>query len=376
MSRDRCDRIRGATAVLAAWILAGTVVLGCGAVLPSATLPPEILRSIQVRESLGLRSDEAWVIAVAEDPMSVDRDGIKVTPLEASRLDDAVLQKARELRIAFGLRADVQWIQAVLADPKSVETPEGLILAPDEAAAWVRRVKLQSELTEALNGYGSTHPEQWGGWYFESDTEAVALVTEQVDFHAANLRALVAPSAGQLDVRQVEWSLSELQAHASAVEADRAWFHSQGVRVTSVEADVEANRTVIEGEIAIPQSGVAGAIRSRFAPADWMSLRLRLDSSASLPLGKLRVTVLDLAGNPIVGVWCEALPDIVGAAGDTTFRDTDDQGQCRWGDDALLGATDFEIRIVVRPAGRILGSARVTVQADEEVLLTVRASAP
>jgi hypothetical protein len=63
--------------------------LGCSLELGSApppavdaSIPPEIREAISVRQEFGLRSDEAWVRAVAANPDAVMDFGIPMLPFE------------------------------------------------------------------------------------------------------------------------------------------------------------------------------------------------------------------------------------------------------------------------------------------------------
>src|SRR5688572_704601 len=88
---------RAVPLVALAWLLVGALSAGCAVELERPTAPPEptladataeavneeaALEWIAFREQYELRSDRAWVLSVAGNPLSVNDTGIPLLPYE------------------------------------------------------------------------------------------------------------------------------------------------------------------------------------------------------------------------------------------------------------------------------------------------------
>ena len=226
-------------------LLFAFAVAGCGfAPVASPSLSADVLHASEVRQSLGLRADAAWVLTVENDPTAVERGDIKVTAAEASELDERRFRKEIALRTQLGLADDPAWVRAVLADPNSVIRIVGfpILMAPEEAAEWDRRAASESEVRAALDEYAASHSDEWGGWYLiENSPGAVALVTRSLEEHRAALKALVGTQALPIEVRQVKWTLAELAAFQTEVFADENWFDERGLLLIEASDDKPSN---------------------------------------------------------------------------------------------------------------------------------------
>jgi hypothetical protein len=369
----RTSQLRG----VALLVLLATFATGCGLTsVASPSVPPEVGHAIQVRESLGLRSDLESVLGVTSDPTALERDGIKVTIAEALDLDERRLRKEVALRTQLGLADDPEWVRAVLADPNSVIRHVGvpILMSPEEAAAWDRRASSQNALREALDEYGDAHVGEWGGWYIPADSPgAVALVTDHLEEHRAALDALAAPEVGPIQVRGVQWSYSQLVGFRGSVWSDEDWFDKHGVRLIHAEEDKPTNRVLVKVEVPHPDLA-ARAIESvldHFDGVGWMTVSAQVDPFEWLGVGSLVVNVVDRSGRPVAGMTCQIIPAVYGAAGDYTILDSDELGRCRWVDEYAVAATSFRIEVRRMLSDPILGTARVSVEPGQEASITI-----
>jgi hypothetical protein len=358
-------------------LLIALLVSGCGlSSVPSPSIPPDIERAIQVRESLGLRSDQEWVLNVTNDPNALERDGIKVTAAEGLDLDERRLRKEVTLRTQLGLADDPAWVRAVLSDPNSVIRHVGvpILMSPEEAAAWDRRASNQEDLREALDEYGAAHVGEWGGWYIPVDSPgAVALVTDHLEEHRVAIEALTGPEVGPVQVRQVAWTYSELTEFRRRVWADEGWFDKRGVRLIHAEQDKATNRVSVK--VRVPQPDVAAetieAVLDHFDADDWMTISTQVDAKEWLGVGTLVVTVVDQLGRPVPDMTCQIIPAVYGAAGDSTIMDSDELGRCLWTGRFAVAATSFRVEVRRRLDEPILATGQVSVDPGQEASTTI-----
>jgi hypothetical protein len=359
-------------------LLLASVASSCGPVsVASPSIRPDIERAILVRQSLGLRSDPEWVTNVANDPTAVRRDGINVTVAEAFDLDERRLRKEVALRTQLGLVDDPIYVRGVLADPTSVTRNVGvpILMSPDEAAAWDRQVSSQANLREALDQYGEAHVGEWGGWYIPVDRPgAVALVTDHLDEHRVVLEALTGPDVGPVEVRQVEWTYSELVGFRGRVWRDEKWFDKHGVRLIHAEEDKPSNRISVKVEVSHPDlaAGAIEAVLDHFDATGWMTVSAQVDPYEWLGVGTLVVNVVDQAGRPVAGMTCQIIPAAYGAAGDNTILDSDELGRCSWTGDFAVAATSFRVEVRRRLSDPIVGAGRVSVERGQQASITIR----
>lgn len=207
--------------------------------------PEDVLAWQQFRAAYGLRSDQSWVLEVADDPLNMNDIGVPLLRWEIDRVS------AMNLAVV--------------------------------------------DLVPGLEAYGRLTPDSYAGTFIEGPI-AVIQFTNQVDERRAALATLLGRDA-PVEVRQVRYSLGELETFTMQVEAARAWFTSVGAELTSVGARQQDN--VVELTYRANDENLEPRIRSHFGQADW----LRLSRDGPLPwtggYGRLVVRIVDKTGRPV-----------------------------------------------------------------------------
>ena len=112
----------------------------------------------------------------------------------------------------------------MVVDRQHRPTRKNRAVIDDSDVAGDPEMREQDELEpdlDILHEYADQHPEVWGGVEFAAlarPARLVAFVTEDVDRHAAHLRALV-PHPDRLDVQQVVMSARDRDALAGQLSA-------------------------------------------------------------------------------------------------------------------------------------------------------------
>lgn len=200
----------------------------------------------------------------------------------------------QQFRAAYGLRSDPSWVLAVASDPLSVNDL-GVPLLRWE----IDRVSAMNlavvDLVPGLEAYGRLIPGSYAGTYIEGPI-AVIQFTNQVDERHAALATLLGRDS-PVEVRQVRYSLIELENFKMQVEADRAWFTSIRAELTSVSVRPQDN--LVELTYRANDENLEPRIRSHFGHADWLAL----SRSGPLPwtggYGRLVVRIIDQTGRPV-----------------------------------------------------------------------------
>lgn len=361
-------------ALLAIFLVLGSA--GCVAIsTPSASTSGDILHATEVRQSLGLRADAAWVLTVANDPTAVEREGIKVTAAEAVELDERRFRKEIALRTQLGLSDDPAWVRAILANPNSVIRNVGfpILMAPEEAAEWDRRVASESDVRAALDEYAASHSDEWGGWYISEDSPgAVALVTRNLEDHRAALKALIGTQALPIEVRQVTWTFAQLAAFRDDVFADEEWFDEHGLLLTEASENKPSNRVRVVVEIPSPDLNATtiDSVFEHFGSTEWMTVSTEVDPYTWLGAGSLIVTVVDQFGRPVPNMTCRLFPAVEGGAANNTIVNSDTDGRCDWSETGLA-ATSFRVEVRQSLDSPLLGAAQAAVKPKEETSISI-----
>ena len=195
---------------------------------PLVSLDPEVARSIDARHAAGLRYDRAWVEAVMGDPDAVVWNGIRVSPDEAALMEQRRVREAMDVRAGVGLPADEATVRALPADPTTVIRQGVIPLSPAEAKAWDVRATTSTTLIPALMAYGAQYPDDWGDVFVEDDGTVVVSFSDHLNAHRRAVAAMLLPGSVAVEVRQVRWSVAELDAIVDQVSYDLAWFDGQG----------------------------------------------------------------------------------------------------------------------------------------------------
>lgn len=320
----------------------------------------EFERSVSVRTANGLQSDPDWVWTVIVNPDSVVRWGVHVTPDEAREIDELEVRKAIEFRRSVGMLADASWVRSLQANPLA-EKRNGVPMSAEEAAAFDARIRTQLEVAPAIQAYGEQHSDEWAGAWIDPVTSGVvARFTGHLDEHRKAILALIAPGVATIEVREARWSTRQLDAFNAQIwtPVNLAWFEGLGVKLLGGGSRVIENDVGVKVAVPAPRADVAAKIVERFQGDDWLNVEVRIEPSMNLRFGALTIKVLDSGRRPMVGVACEVVPDVPGAGGDETVRDSDADGICSW---ERIHATGYRIDIWGRFRETLLMSARVTV---------------
>ncbi|MBI3748274.1 MAG: hypothetical protein HY262_05460 [Chloroflexi bacterium] len=212
------------------------------------------------------------------------------------------MQHAIELRRSLGLRSDLAWVEAVAADPRATSTLLAIPLLPDEAAA----VNAQSNDAEAViavvNDYVASHVDEFGGVYIDhaSGAGVVALWTAHLEEHETAIRARLKPGA-RFAVRLVAYTERYLRGLQDRVVADRDWMASIPAVFESAGVDVIRNVTMVSVSSANPNAPDLVEAHYGFGNA------LEVDSDGTgavlIPWGKVEGRVRTPAGDPPADNW-------------------------------------------------------------------------
>jgi hypothetical protein len=222
--------------------------------------------------------------------------------------------------------------------------------------------------------YGAAHEPDWAGAFIDQENGGVLVVqfAGNFDTHRKAILAHVHPGA-PLELRQVQWSLAQLQGFARRVVGDEEWFKTIPAFLYGFGPDVAANRVSIQISSVVPDA--TSQIENHYG---WSSdiVKVVSDGTGALLLetGLLRVTARDTTGRPVSGLACVAVPDLSGAyePRPVPMPMTDADGVC----DLVLPATGYWIRLE-RGGGppELVAIGRAVVIEDRamEVVVTVPA---
>ena len=327
--------------VLALLIALATVITGCDAGEPGET-PPES--------------------AVAATPSPDEADSIR-------------------LRTSMGLRSDIAWIRAVAADPRS-SLEYSVPLLPEEIAEIDARAVNADAVVVAIDRYTAAHADEFGGLYLDQEHAAGAVTTlwtAHLDQHAAAMRALVHPTA-RIAFKAARFTYAELRAFQDRISADWGWMRDVGIAPMGVGVDIIANRVEIDVSSADPDA--APIVTDYYAaPPGMLAVISDGTGAALIRSGTIRGRVLDANGRPpgerlvteLILQWT-----------------SDGPGDCGGGDIGygLLGDGSFElpcqagghtiqVQIGIPDAGwQTIASGHVVAIADAVVNLEIRLDGP
>ncbi len=346
---------------------------------PSPTLSPAIEERIEaaiaMRGARGMRFDREWVIAAEAQPGAAFGWGVRIHPGEAPRVVEGNLRWSMETREALGYRADEAWVRAVILDPTSVLRMNQLLLMPDEAALYDRAIDASNNLAPVIGAYGREHPDEWAGWYLDAGRPHI-LVSGHAAQHEVALEALFANTV-DLTVSEVRWSQAELNRF-------RRQLKDPGFRARLAAADLDFEGHALETkenrvllELSTDREGLDMesardlAYEALGKRPGWLVVEVEiLPPIPDLGYGSLVVTVVDAAGKPVTYRDVDLVPDVPRAnAGALTGSTLGADGIAIWERIAATGYT-----VIVRATGSTdaeLGSGHVVVPRDGEAMLTI-----
>lgn len=249
--------------------------------------------------------------------------------------------KAIDFRKTFSLRADEGWIRLVAADPASEagRVKYGVSLSPEEVANLDQRTVAVEAIRVQVIQYGLAHPDDWAGAYIDQQREGI-LVTQfsgNVEQHRQALMRGIGPLA-KFEVLPVEYSLRSLKAEAAKLQGADEWFRTIPAVLEAYGVDEAANRILIR--ISSVKPDAQDIIERHFG---WTGLtKVESDETGALllPFGTLRVQARDARGDPVAGLGCTAVSDLVGVY-EVLAPVTNQQGVCV----LQLPATGYWIRL-------------------------------
>ncbi len=247
------------------------------------------------------------------------------------------MTEAMSVRTRFGLRADDAWIRSVAADPAAqVGMSEfGIPLLPAEFADLMSRRWDEDLLTNA-NAYGLLFPEDYAGAYINLKASGVVVeFKDQIERHRKALANLAA-DPGLVEVRQVAWSLKDLEGFTARVEAARAWFDTIGVRFLQVGHRV--NENFIHVDFTGPDEAAVAAIEDHFGNPTWLKALWDGPPRWAGPRADLVIKLRDTNGRPVRNVWCDVLPEDQRA-----IREFQNDSFFGAGDDGICALTNFPV---------------------------------
>lgn len=290
-----------------------------------------------------------------------------VTSSPSSRAyDEADVTEWIAFRTRYGLRSDRPYILSVAADPASTNDT-GIPLTPGELAALGSLNVAQADLIAAIKEYGGSRARAYAGMVVDGST-VVLQVAGPVAPHVAALKAILGRTDGW-EVREVRWTLTELQGFADTVEASRPWFEGRDMLVPGPAVDEGLNAVLVD--YFARDRAVGEQLAQHLGDPAWLEMRYGGPPPFTGARGRLEVKVVDGHGRPIEGLYCQAFPvdPTVNADTGESFS-TNSKGICS--QLHLPGAT---YRIVVnrlKDGEPIpIGKGRATVRADTTSRITI-----
>lgn len=212
---------------------------------------------------------------------------------------------AKRFRETFGLRSDDAWIRAVAADPLSAPglAAYGVPLTPEEVVELDRRQRESQPVARTIQEYSESFPTQAAGVYIDQANAAlvVALFTADIDLHREAIQRLVNPAA-RFEVRQVRWSLQQLTEISERVGSDLSWLTTIDAAYRGDGVDVQGNVVVLQISSTNPAAGEL--VRAHYGLAV-DQLRVESDGrEANPPHGTLLIKAVEPDGRPADDLEC------------------------------------------------------------------------
>jgi hypothetical protein len=215
--------------------------------------------------------------------------GPAVDPSAGASLDPAITYAISQ-RKQFGLRSDLAWVLAVAADPRARINMLDFLMLPEEEAAFSQRQSDYDTVIAAVLAYAAGREAVFGGDYIDQvNHTVVALWTLDPQLHRLAILAQLRTS-GPLAVRQVKYSEKQLRDLQDRIMSDVDWMRGIGAQAMGVGADIIANATSLS--ISSANAAAPGQIRTHYGvPADM----LKIDSDGTgimlQPRGTIEGTV-------------------------------------------------------------------------------------
>ena len=224
-----------------------------------------------------------------------------------SVVPDAAIADAMVTRALYGLRADEAWARQVAVDPTAQAgiVEFGIPLTPAELAD-IRSRRWDENVLLSARGYCLSVPKDCAGTYNNLKGSGVVVdIAHDVERHRQVLSNMVSdPSL--IYVRDVEWSLAELQDFIGVVEADQAWFDTIGVQYLQVDRSINDN--FVHVDYWAPNDRASAAIEAHFGHPTWLVARWIGPPPWAGPRADLVLRITDSTGQPVTDIRCDLRP--------------------------------------------------------------------
>jgi hypothetical protein len=207
----------------------------------------------------------------------------------AASLDPAIAYAISQ-RKQFGLRSDLAWVLAVAADPRARINMLDFLMLPEEEAEFSQRQSDFDAVVAAVQAYAAGKEAVFGGLYLDQVSHTVvALWTTDPLLHRIAILMKLGTS-GPLATRQVKYSEKQLRDLQDRISSDIDWLRGIDAQAMGVGVDIIANATSLT--ISSANAAAPGIIRTHYGvPADM----LKIDSDGTgimlQPRGTIEGTV-------------------------------------------------------------------------------------
>lgn len=259
------------------------------------------------RLRLGLVS-LALVVVVCGPPTTEQSANPATAPVQQESppiVSGEAIAEASAFRQRYGLRSDQAWVKAVAAAAAApMSVPEfGVPLTQAEFDELMSR-RWDPDLFAQVRGYGLLFPDDFAGARINLEADgAIIYFKNRVGRHRVALSNLVPPGAA-VEVREVEWSLDDLHSFIDRVVAEEAWLDSVGVRVKAGE-NIRDN--AVHARFRGPRDA-AVLIEAHFDNPSWLKAEWTGALPWEGPRADLTITVSDAVGQPLRNVRCRYTP--------------------------------------------------------------------
>jgi hypothetical protein len=309
--------------------------------------------------------------APAQVPSAPPSFGQAATGQIAHRLAEQQILRAIEVRAKWGLRSDEAWVRAVAADP-AADMHWRLPLTASERAELGRRPANSHDVAIFLDAYGAGFPLQYGGYRIAGlprQRTITALFTGDLVEHEARLRSEIRPDV-HLVLERVRWPLKELEDLHEAVIARASWLKT--VRARLVYAGVVVDENILELDISSANPDAPRAIVRHFNAQKKLRVVSDGTGAALMPTGHLRGQAIDRRGRPVVDLGVKVVGDIKGASdGGEIGHGTGDRGEFSFEDLTAVGYTVYLERYLGDAGWKTVGKGHVTIRANRTAYITI-----
>jgi hypothetical protein len=261
-------------------------------------------------------------------PSVADLPGPTTNPWLA---DDRIAQ-AIEFRMSVGLRSDEAWVREVADDPAAAAgvLAYNVPLLPVEVEAVKDRYTDLHAILDIFDEYGALHPSEWAGATQDPSTNSVtARFTANLPDHRANLMNWLPPGA-RVNLVQVRWTLLELEGVRDRISNDweSNWLLDNDIYPLGLGVNPSANQ--VELEVSSARADLDPFLEDRYNAPTMLTISSDGTGVRLLPKGTLAGVVVDAEGKPVAGVSIELASSVAGAGphGDVGHG-TNDAGRFR-----------------------------------------------